>query len=471
MRDPRALILGAGPAGLTAAVVLRRAGWPVQVVEKAPAVGGLTRTIERMGFRFDLGGHRFYTKKREVHEFVAALLGDDFLTVPRLSRIHFRGRFVDYPIRPVNALRNVGLGTSLRIAADLLRLSVRPRKHAPRSLADWMETNYGRTLFETYFKVYAEKVWGMPADRIHPDLAAQRVKGLNLLQTLRHAVFPKSAVAVESIVERFHYPRFGYGQICAAMAQELARDAAVSLETTPVRIAHDGRRVRGVVVAGPDGSRCTIAPEQVVSSIPITALLRALDPAPPAAVQQAVDELGYRAVVFVAAFLDVPSVRPESWIYFPSPDISFGRITEPRNWSAALSPAGQTSIVAEHFCDPGDRVYGMPDDEIVRLTVRDLSEKLGFFAPEQVLGACVVRAPAAYPRMSVDHKRPLQVIEGYLDGFANLQTVGRGGLYRYHNTDHVIETAFAAATNILGGRADVRAVNSELVYHEERRTA
>ncbi|MCA8952722.1 MAG: FAD-dependent oxidoreductase [Planctomycetes bacterium] len=463
-----ALVLGGGPAGLSAAALLHRRGWSVNVIERAAHVGGLTRTIERDGFRFDLGGHRFYSKNPAVTGFFADVIGDDLIEVDRRSSIHFRGRFVDYPIRPWNALRHVGPLTAARIAADLVRLGLRRTPPgAPRSLEDWMLRNYGRTLYETYFKVYAEKVWGLSAQDIDAGLAAQRVKGLDLRATLVNALFRRRPAAVESMVERFHYPRFGYGQFCDNLAAELGQRVATSTE--PVRIRHDGRRLTAIELAG--GGVATCSPEVVVSSIPVTALVRLLDPAPPAAVQQAVDGLGFRAVVFAAVFVDRPSVRPESWIYFPSPAISFGRVTEPRNWSPDLAPADKTSIVAEHFCDVGDATWRQDDAALVARATRDLTAELGFFAPDEVLGSAVVRAPAAYPRMDTGHRGRLETIERYLDGFANLQVIGRGGMYRYHNTDHVIETAMACVDRLTGGAADPRAVNTELAYHEEKRTA
>lgn len=464
------LILGAGPAGLTAAVALQRARHDVLLVERAARVGGLTRTEVRDGFRFDLGGHRFYTRKQEVHDFVAGLLGDDLLLVPRRSTIHFRGRFVDYPLRPWNALRNVGPSTALAIGRDLLGLGLRRRPSSPpRSLADWMLQSYGKTLFETYFRVYAEKVWGMPAHHIDAGLAAQRVKGLDLWATLRNMVRPRSAGAKESMVERFHYPRLGFGMICEAMARELGPQR-IHLDTEPIRLRHDGGMVRSVDLRHGDGTVRHTPVEQVISSIPLPALVRLCDPAPPAAVQQACDALSFRAVVFVAVFLACPSVRPESWIYFPSPEISFGRITEPRNWSAQMAPPGMTSLVAEHFCDPGDPVWRTDDAVLLARTIDDLV-KLGFIRRDQVVGSAVVRAPGAYPRMDVDHHRHVAAVDAWLSGLRNLQAIGRAGLYRYHNTDHVIETGLAAASNLLGGSVDVRAINSELAYHEEKASA
>lgn len=479
-------MLGAGPAGLTAAVALERSGQvDVRVIERAGAVGGMTRTIVDGDFRFDLGGHRFYTKVPEVEEFVRGLLGDDLLEVSRLSRIHFRGRYVDYPVRPWNALRMVGPWTAAKIAKDLTGLSSRrPPTEPLRSLEDWMVASYGRTLFETYFKVYAEKVWGMPANEICADLAAQRVQGLDLWKTLRNALFPRSAPAADSLVERFLYPRLGYGQICEAMERELSSDA-LSLESEPTRITHDGRRITGLDIADVKAGRAEpggvgmgrvdaghLKPDHLISTIPLPRLVELLDPAPPEPVLSAARALGFRAVVFVAVFIDRPSVRPESWIYFPSPQISFGRIVEPRNWSAALAPEGQTSIVAEHFCDPGDEVYCGDDSALIDRTVRDLSDELGFIERDAVLGARVIRVPHAYPRMDVTHKQHVAKLTAYLDRFENLQVVGRAGMYRYHNTDHVIETGLAAAARLLGDHTvDPWTVNTELTYHERKQNA
>ncbi|MCA8949499.1 MAG: FAD-dependent oxidoreductase, partial [Planctomycetes bacterium] len=464
------LVLGGGPAGLSTAALLRRRGRDVLAVERDAAVGGLCRTIRDGGFRFDLGGHRFYSKNADVHAFFADVIGDDLIEVGRRSSIHFRSRYIDYPIKPWNALRHVGPFTAARIGLDLARLSLPRRPRPPRSLEDWMRQHYGRTLYETFFKVYAEKVWGLRADAIDAGLAAQRVKGLDLWATLKNAVFRRTTSAVESMVERFHYPRFGYGQFCDNLAAELLPSGSVACATEPVRIRHDGARVLEVELRGPGGGG-TIRPEQLVSSIPVTSLLRLLEPAPPLEVQRAAAGLGFRAVVFVAVFVDRPSVRPESWIYFPSPQISFGRVTEPRNWSSDMAPAGQTSIIAEHFCNAGDATWQADDAVLAERTITDLDQRLGLLRRKEVLGTKVVRAAAAYPRMDTGHRDRLAVIEAWLDRLDNLQAVGRSGMYRYHNTDHVIETAFACVDRLSGGAADPRSVNTELSYHEEKRTA
>lgn len=460
-------ILGAGPAGLTSAVALHRANRSVRVAEKASFVGGLARTAVHGEFRFDLGGHRFYTKNAAVVRFLRELLGDELLEVDRLSRIHFRGRFVDYPVRPLDALRAVGLGTAARIVKDLVAVALRPPRQDARSLEDWMVAAYGRTLYETFFKVYAEKVWGLPAHRICAELAAQRVRGFDLLDTIKHALRPGRARADGAFVERFSYPRLGFGQISDAMAAVLPRDG-LRLRTVPERIVHDRDLVRCVELRGDDGELSTWRCDQVVSSIPVPALVHLFDPPPPSDVLAAADALGFRAIVFVAVFVDVPSIRPESWIYFPSPEISFGRVVEPRNWSSRMSPPGRSSIVAEHFCDVADATWCAHDADLAERTIDDLANRLGWFPRERVLDTCVIRARHAYPRMDIDHLGHLRKIERWFARFANLQLVGRGGMFRYHNTDHAIETGLAAAARILGdSTADPRAVNVELAYHEK----
>lgn len=452
-RQATTVILGGGLAGLSAACMLTRAGRAAVVLESGPAVGGLARTIEHDGFRFDLGGHRFLTKDRSLERLISDLLGDDLLDVPRSSKILLRGRLYDYPLKPANALFGLGPGTTLRVLLDYAReqFAAAFRTGTMASLEDWVVRHFGRALFELYFRDYSEKVWGIPGNRVSAEWVAQRIAGLSLWKAVKNAVSRRSGRDIGTLADRFLYPRLGIGQISDRLRSGIEAGGEVRTGTAVLRLRHDRGSITGIMVrSGRDVS--DISADEFISSIPVTHLVRMLHPLPPEDVRAAASGLRYRDLVVVAVMLDQPRVTDLTWLYLPDRDIPFGRIHEPTNWSPFMAPDGKTLLVAEYFCFSGDRVWNASDRALTDLTVRHLA-LLGLIAPSRVIGSCVVRVPRAYPLMDVDYRRRHDRIMEYLGRFRNLRVIGRSGTFQYLNMDHAIASGIRAAEDLLNNRA------------------
>ncbi len=478
-----AAVLGAGLTGLTAAYVLQRNRVPVQVLEADRVLGGASRTVPYDGFRFDLGGHRFYTKNQRVLDLVRGLLRDELITVDRVSRIYLDGKFVDYPLSFFSALAGLGAGRSLAVAGSyaaqkLLRIPILHHRTEERTFEQWVVNRFGRRLYEIYFKPYSEKVWGIPCSQLGADFAAQRIKGMSFRAALRSMLLPdKNAPA--TLASRFIYPRLGFGRIPEQMAAALP-PGALRLNSPVVRVEHDGRRVNAVVCrpfdlaqGGPERGRegrskdgeVRFTAENFINTIPVDDFLHAFSPAPPPAVLEAADGLRYRAIVIAFLTLDREQVTPDHWIYFSSADVFFGRMHEPKNWSAAMAPAGRTSLVVEVFCFETDPAWTEPEESMLKRVARRLAE-LKLIEEKQVSGGCIVRVPKAYPLYVNDYRHRMHVILDYLRRFGNLQSAGRNGLFRYTSGDWYIDMGIKAAENLLGERHDLMAVGAAQEYAE-----
>ena len=464
------VIIGAGPAGLTAAYQFAKHGVTSTVLEATGQIGGISQTAQRDGWRFDIGGHRFFTKVDAVrdlwHEILSA---EDFLVRPRVSRIHYGNKFYDYPLNVRNALSNLGLVEAARCVASYGWARLRPPEDQS-SFEGYMAAQFGWRLYRTFFKTYTEKVWGVPATEIQADWAAQRIKNLNLLRAVVNSLTPRRRpTSITSLIERFEYPRLGPGMMwerCAELVE--ARGAQVLLRHRVKAIRHEAGRAASVVASTAEGS-VELHCSSIVSSMPLPSLVQAMDPAPGAEVLEAARGLTFRDFLTVALAVPASEAFEDNWIYIHSPEVRVGRVQNFRSWSPDLIPADDmTCLGLEYFVFEGDDLWTADDEDLVELATREL-ETLGLVRPGCVQGGWVVRMPKAYPMYSSGYQEHVAVLRDWLDANApNVHPVGRNGMHRYNNQDHSMFTAMLAVENVvLGAGHDVWEVNVESEYHEE----
>lgn len=465
----RCIIIGAGPAGLTAAYELLEQGHSAVVVLEADhQAGGISRTVEYKGFRFDIGGHRFFSKVAMVRDWWNRMMPDDFLVRPRLSRIFYDDKFFDYPLKPLNALRSLGLLESIRIGISFVTIKLFPYREE-ESFEQWVSNRFGRRLYEIFFKTYTEKVWGMPCSEIGADWAAQRIKNLDLLTLVRTAFLGNGrsgGKAVTSLIEEFNYPRLGPGMMWERVTDVIGeRGCTVQFGNHVERVAHSGGRVRSVTVRTDEGLQ-EILGSDFISTMPIRDLFEALDPPPTEDVLQAARDLRYRDFLSVGLILDCSDPFPDNWIYIHSDRVRVGRIQNFKAWSPEMVPDPSKSCIGlEYFVQEKDDLWSMSDDDLIALGARE-TVSLGLIRAEDVIDGVVIRMPKAYPVYDRDYRKRLDIIRAYLEGLPNLQLIGRNGQHRYNNQDHSMVTAIYAARNIDGADYDVWEVNVEEEYHE-----
>ncbi|MGF1453345.1 MAG: NAD(P)/FAD-dependent oxidoreductase [Opitutales bacterium] len=460
MNQPELLIVGAGPAGLTAAYQAVKHRWQPLVLEASEHVGGISRTEEWQGFRFDIGGHRFFTKEEVINELWHEVLGDDFIRVSRLSRIFYRGQFFAYPLAPLDALRKLGFGEACRIGLSYLGAQARPKGHE-RSFEEWVSNRFGDRLYRTFFKTYTEKVWGMPCSEISADWAAQRIKGMSLTKAVFDAFSTKPQA--KSLIREFEYPRLGPGMMWERFREKVkAGGGEVRMQVPITRVRHADNVITSVESA--DGE--IWQPEHLISSMPLRTLLRQLDPPPPAEVMVAANRLRYRDFLVVALFVDEAEIFPDNWIYIHEPGVQVGRVQNFKNWSPEMVPNPKvTGLGMEYFCHEGDGLWESSDEDLIALAT-DEAAKIGLAEPTKVFGGRVIRQPKAYPVYDHAYQENLAIIERYLSGWQNLQTIGRNGLHRYNNQDHSMLTAIRAVDNLQHRQHDLWQINTERSYHE-----
>ena len=467
------VIIGAGPAGLTAAYELGRRGRTARILESDTIVGGIARTVERDGWRFDMGGHRFFTKVESVEQVWHEVLApEDLLTRPRMSRIFYEGKFYDYPLKPWNALRNLGLGRAVLCLLSYLWVRIRPPKDQS-TFEGWTAARFGWRLYRIFFKTYTEKVWGVPATVISADWAAQRIKNLSLLNAITHALLPakRGSTDVTSLIEEFEYPRLGPGMMWERMADlVVASGSTLEMQTRVSALHREPGRITAVTVETVSGPQ-RIPVGELISSMPLSDLVVAMDPPAPAHVQAAARDLSYRDFLTVALVVPERDGFPDNWIYVHSPEVKLGRVQNYGRWSPDMVKEGLTCLGLEYFVFAGDDVWSMPDDDLIALGAKELAA-IGLVDPEHVQAGYVARVHAAYPVYDDGYQERVEVIRAWLaSDLCNLQAVGRNGMHKYNNQDHSMVTAMLAVANLFGEDHDVWSVNVEDEYHETGRAA
>lgn len=469
-------IIGAGPAGLTAAYLLTKQGYSVTVIEKDPVyVGGISRTVELDGFRFDIGGHRFFSKSQQVVDLWNEILPDDFIQRPRMSRIYYEGKFYSYPLRAFEALWNLGVWRSTLCMASFAKARLFPNRNV-RSFQDWTVNAFGHKLFSIFFKTYTEKVWGMPCDEMSADWAAQRIKGLSLwgavVDGLKRSLGlnkkPNDGMATKTLLETFRYPRLGPG-----MMWEAARDRVVE-GGNHVLMAHSFKRLEQepgsdgwrLVAEGPQGD-VVITAAHVISSAPMRELAARIHPLP-ATLPEAMD-LKYRDFLTVALMVKGEDIFPDNWIYIHDSKVQVGRIQNFRSWSPEMVPDPTLACVGlEYFCFEGDGLWSSTDTDLIALATKEMA-LLGLCNPDDVVGGAVVRQEKAYPVYDDAYAANVLAMRSELEArYPTLHMVGRNGMHRYNNQDHAMMTAMLTVRNIVAGARvhDVWSVNEDAEYHE-----
>jgi len=465
----RTVVIGGGPAGLTAAYLLCKEGHNVTVLEADEVVGGISRTAQYRGFRFDIGGHRFFTKIDPVQQLWDEILGEDFISVPRLSRIHYSGKYFDYPLKAGNALRGLGLVNAVRIVVSYLRARLRPLP-VEENFEQWVTNRFGRRLYEIFFKTYTEKVWGIPCTEIRAEWAAQRIQGLSLEKAiLNAAALNRRSTSIKTLIHEFRYPRLGPGQMWEACRDRIAAmGGTVHMGHRATALELQGDRITAVRAESAEGP-CRLEADHVISTTDLRALISTFGPEAPTPVQAAARGLRYRDFLVVALILEQDDLFPDNWIYVHTPGVKVGRIQNFNNWSRAMVPEpGRTCLGFEYFCFQGDGLWQADDADLIALASREL-EQLGLAPASLVRDGTVIRMPKAYPIYDGEYRQHLDVIRGFLDPILNLQTVGRNGMHKYNNQDHSMLTAMMAVWNMAGESHDLWAVNTDFEYHEEQR--
>lgn len=457
------LVIGAGPAGLTAAYELSQLGIRSTVIEADGFVGGISRTINHHGYRFDIGGHRFFSKLPLINALWQEMLGDQFLLRPRLSRIYYDSHFYDYPLKIANVLQGLGLTETARVGLSYARAKLAPSL-PETTFEQWVSNRFGWRLYEIFFKAYTEKVWGTPCNEISAEWATQRIENLSLVEILRNTLNDKSRCkngqVITTLIEQFHYPRFGPGMMWERFEASLRdRHVATLFDKGVIKIRHRNGRVECLTTQSATGEKTTLSADRYISSMPLGDLIAALDPVPPQEVLRAAAGLRHRGFTTVVLMVDRDHVFPDNWIYIHAPEIKMGRVQNYKNWSPDMVPdSAKTSLGLEYFVSEHEDMWSWSDQQLIELGTQECAQ-LGFIEPHEIQDGTVFRMKKAYPVYDHAREANVAILKNYLEGLDNLQAVGRNGQHRYNNMDHSMLAGHYAARNIAGEEHDVWSVN------------
>jgi protoporphyrinogen oxidase len=469
--DKKVIIIGGGPAGLTAAYELCKTEVESIVLEKDKVVGGLSRTVNYKGYLFDIGGHRFFTKVKAVDDMWREVLPEGkFLRRPRLSRIFYKRKFFYYPLRAINALMGLGILNSILILLSYIKAQLFPQK-PEESFEQWISNRFGKRLFNTFFKTYTEKVWGIPCSEIRAEWAAQRIKGLSLISAIKNALIQKQSKSkgdvIKTLIDEFEYPEQGPGMMWETVADIIQQNGSqIRLEADVEKIHWvDGKVV--ALEASFLGQQEVFTGTHFISSMPIRELLQKMHPPVSEAVLNAASSLNYRDFLTVAVIINKRDLFPDNWIYIHDEAVKVGRIQNFKNWSPHMVPdPNKTCVGLEYFCFEGDGLWTMTDQDLIELAKKEM-EMLGLAKISDIEDGSVVRMPKAYPVYDSVYGDALDVVRQFLSQLDNLQLVGRNGMHKYNNQDHAMLTAMLAVKNIMGANYDLWKVNADQEYHEE----
>ena len=465
------LIIGAGPAGMAAAMELLKAKRNFLVVEKQKKVGGLAKTHSfqegEFVFLTDNGPHRFFSKNQYLYDFIEDLIHENWITVRRRTRQYIGGKFYDYPINAVQALKNIGIKKASRMLTDYFISQLQYNVFRKRILnfEDYVVANFGKSLAELNMISYTEKIWGVKCTEIHPDWAKQRIKGLNLISALK-GLFKKDGNP-RTLVDEFYYPEFGTGLIYETIKKKIEEEGIkVLTETYPVKIKHENNKITEVIIKI-NGKRKSVKPKYLIESVTITEFLKLLSPVAPDEVTKSLNKLRHRSQVYLFITIDKDSITNDQWIYFPEREIPFGRVSEMKNFSKKMSPEGKTSLFVEFFCFEGDNIWNMDKDKLFELAMMHF-EKIDFFTRKEVRNYYIIKLKNIYPIYDLGYHENLKTVKEYLEKFENLYFIGRPGRFKYNNQDHSLEMGILAAKSIIDGkRYDIENIGSEAEYYEK----
>ncbi|MCH7504592.1 NAD(P)/FAD-dependent oxidoreductase [PVC group bacterium] len=462
-----ALVIGAGPAGLACALELGKNQVKTTVIEREAQVGGLCRTVVRNGNYYDIGGHRFFSKNKEVNELWHDVLKDDILYVKRKSRIYYRSKYYHYPLRLLNVVQNLGLCNSL-LCVGSYAWSLLKKPGDDKTFEGWVINRFGARLYKIFFKTYTEKVWGIPCKKLSSDWAVQRIQGMSMKRAILDAVFKNQSRKTKSFIKNFLYPMYGPGQFCQKL-QKFTEQFGVDYrcETDVISIHHNHNRVTHVYARQKDSRMSEYHADIFFSSIPISVLLERFDPKPPKEVMDSVSQLNFRSFLVVNLVLNKENIFDDNWIYIHEPKVRVARIQNYKNWSHYMvKDLTKTTLGMEYFVNENDDVWSMTDADLINQALGEL-QGLNLCPRDKYLEGFVIRVPKVYPIYDEFYQEHLNKIKEYLSRFKNLQVMGRCGMFRYDNSDHAILTGLFAARNFFESHYDLWAVNTEKEYHEE----
>lgn len=459
------VIIGAGPAGLTAGYELIKNNQNILILEKCDKVGGISRTESYKDYLFDIGGHRFFTKVKRVENLWQEVLGNEFIKVSRLSRIYYKKKFFSYPLSPFNAVKNLGIINSLIILYSYFKIKLFPLPQE-KNFEQWVTNRFGERLYQTFFKTYTEKVWGISCKEISADWAAQRIQGLSLRKAVLDALFGMSNT--KTLIKEFDYPILGPGMMWERFKEKIEnKGSKVMLNTEVILVKRQGNKITSIIIQKEDET-FRVTADNFINTMPITALMRRLQPFPPDGILRSASKLKYRDFLIVPLIIDQEHLFPDNWLYIHSPEFQVGRIQNFKNWSIKMVADNQkTCLGMEYFCSEGDCLWEMTDKDLIQLATEEVVN-LGLVDDiKKVIDGTVIRQKKAYPVYDEEYQQNLQVIQDYIDTFENIQSVGRNGMHRYNNQDHSMLSAMLAVENIFGANHNLWDVNTERSYHEE----